>query len=150
MQCNEKIKEECKNAMAFQCERLARWEEIADKCEHLLRGFELLGASIDFYSALRISITGNKDTLIDSFRVFRLNGYNTNDQRPTDKPMSSWEGIWRKKDFPDIFFNFSSNVCKLVKVGEKEETRKVPIYDIQCEGETVASGVEKPDDTIPF
>lgn len=88
----------------------------------------VLRASIDTTS-VDLSIAGDKKVLKQTWNKLRTMGYETSDVPQEDSTgFSCW---WYKEDEPTIWLNFSSTVCKQVKVGTK--TQEVDIYEVQCE-----------------
>lgn len=79
---------------------------------------------------LQVSCAGDKHKLATVIRIFRISGFNSTAARPK-KGDSSWCAWFKSPECTvDIWFNFTSSVCKQVKVGVKTVT--VDVYETQC------------------
>ena len=95
-----------------------------------LEGIELVRVSFDSDS-INLSIAGDQDVLKSIFQALRPLGYVPR-QRPDIKPQPTYQTYF---DHPDkemrIWLNFSSTLCKRVKVGTKMQ--EVDVYETVCE-----------------
>jgi len=95
-----------------------------------LKDIELLRVSFDSDS-IDISVSGDQTVLKSIFSALRPLGYVPR-SRPDTKPMSTYQTYF---DHPDkemrVWLNFSSTLCKRVKVGTKMQ--EVDIYETVCE-----------------
>jgi len=80
------------------------------------------------YDYMGLSFTGDGKKLGDVWGLLRRNGYKT-DARP-QKGDTTFYAFWEHERLAKIFMNFTSSVCRRVKVG----TRMVEqdIYETQC------------------
>lgn len=79
---------------------------------------------------LAVNCTGDKDTLTKIIRVFRTSGFNSDAAKPKQGD-STWNAWFRSSSCTvQIFFMFSSSVCKRVAIG-KHMVEEV-IYETQC------------------
>jgi len=95
-----------------------------------LEHIEILRVNFDSDS-VDISVAGDQEVLKSIFRALRPLGYEPR-SRPTIHPQSTYQTYF---DHPDkdltIWLNFSSTLCKRVKVGTKMQ--EVDIYETVCE-----------------
>lgn len=104
---------------------------------------------------ISVSFAGDGPKLTAVWKLFRQNGYNTND-RPK-KGDTTFYSFWSGPEgLAKLFLNFSSSVCRRVQVGTKMVEQ--PIYETQC-GEmpeieppptTAVATTTEQDDDIPF
>jgi hypothetical protein len=80
-------------------------------------------------SDMTVSVNGNIHQLALAWKALRRVGFKCESSRPKGLA-SSWSGWFRSPSEAQIFLQFSSTVCKRVKVGERTVTE--PVYEIQC------------------
>jgi hypothetical protein len=94
-----------------------------------------------------VVFSGDKELLTKAVRILRVAGFSFD---PSDRPKAgetSWSTYFRHPDCQiNIWFYFTSTVCKQVQVGTK--TVEVPVYEVQC-GETIGQLEISDGDTTP-
>lgn len=112
-------------------ERRAAWAKHRALLLPILRGLEKLGASVSFPNSLDFSLSGDKHTLAAAIRVLRTSGFAT-DQTPPKKGDSAWHAFYRSEACDiEIWFTFSSTVCRRVLVGMQMVEQ--PVYETVCD-----------------
>src|SRR5690606_9295364 len=87
--------------------------------------------SVRMTNSLDIRVAGGKAELANTIRILRKAGYNTFAQRP-HKGETEWAAFWHYPNCKvDIYFHFTSTVCKRVKVGTKTVVQDV--YETVCD-----------------
>jgi hypothetical protein len=108
------------------------------RCKHIIDPtIEALGPlvkDVSFPGSIDLSITGNKDDLRFLFKTLRSRGWNTQ-FRPTAHA-ASYSGFWDHEDSElQIWVNFHSSVCKLVRTGTKLVEQ--PVYEVVCSDDEI-------------
>lgn len=81
-------------------------------------------------TSLNVSFTGNKEQLARAMRILRTSGFDTDEAKPKQGD-TSWSAYFRKAECPlQIWFYFTSSVCRQVKVGTKMVEQA--IYETRC------------------
>lgn len=108
-----------------------RWTACRDLFAPTIAAFQRMG--IEPYmndDYVMVQATGDKTKLEQSFRILRSAGFNFNAARPK-KGDSQWYAFFTHSESETkIFFQFTSSVCKRVKVGTKMVEQD--IYETQC------------------
>jgi hypothetical protein len=119
----------------------------------LFRQLEELDIDVSFDISteyISLGFTGDGRRFATVWGLLRRNGYNTT-LRPV-KGESTFCSFWERADCSKIFMNFSSTVCRRVKVGTKTVVQDV--YEVQCgEPSALEAGkqqIAEHDDDIPF
>lgn len=90
----------------------------------------ILRCNVDV-NCIDIAITGDYAVLKAIFHAFRTLGYEPSD-RPKEEKMSSFSTYFEGPDHECRFWlNFSSTLCKRVKIGTKMVEQ--PVYETVCE-----------------
>lgn len=90
------------------------------------------------FSGFNVYLAGGKDDLTTLFKALAAAGYRTNSTRP-EANSPSWYGYFESEDQTQfkIWVNFSSTVCKRVKIGTWMVEQDV--YEISC-GDSAPTG----------
>lgn len=101
------------------------------------------GGELRFDSGtIYLNATGDQHKLAAIMRILRCSGFTFNSPRP-NKGDTSWNSHFHIDGATiNIFFMFSSSVCKRVKVGTRMQ--EVDVYETQCDD--IASAIEAPID----
>ena len=116
------------------------WENDRDIAMPVLEKLDALGAEpyVMSDSHIAVSLTGDIDTLTSAIRAMRTGGYASASKPERKSP--TFHAFYRHPEAKlEIFFQFSSSVCKRVQVGT--ETKTVPVYEIHC-GESTEFAAE--------
>lgn len=109
------------------------WTEHGHKYDPVIDDLTAAGFDVNLTTtSLDVSVNGGKDLLITGFRILRRHGFEPS-RRPEGKT-SYFSTFFEKEGLKPVWFSFSSTVCQRVQVGT--EYKEVPVYDIQCTGET--------------
>ena len=105
---------------------------IKNKAWYDLLASDLAKAGADMFmeGTIDVRATGSKETLVAIIRVLRKHGWET-DAKPVDNEPSFMAFYGHEDSEFRVWFNFSSTVCRRVKVGT--ELKEVPIYEVVCE-----------------
>lgn len=109
----------------------------------LFRRLEELDIDVAFQADqgwINVQFTGDGDRLGKVWGEFRRNGWSTC-SRP-EKGKTEFYAFWHQDGFADLFMNFTSSVCKRVKIGTK--TVEQDVYEIQCGELPVLESEDKP------
>jgi hypothetical protein len=122
----------------------ARWAAHRDFFAPIVAAFQRIGVDpkMDSANYLSVTMTGDKDKLAAAFRILRGAGFTFTADRPK-KGDSEWYAFFSHTMCPvDIWFSFTSSVCRRVKVGTK--TVQQDIYETVCGdiSEAIAPPVE--------
>jgi hypothetical protein len=116
------------------------WDHDHDVAMPALEKIAALGFEPYVLSTTHIvaNVNGDIDTLTAVIRALRTAGYSSPSKPERKNP--SFTAFYKHPDAKlEIFLQFSSSVCKRVKVGET--TQVVPVYEIQC-GESTEFAAE--------
>lgn len=97
----------------------------------ICNALQVLGAEPYFNGGtIYVSMTGDKAKLTQAFRIFRTADMTFNAERPK-KGDSEWRTAFRhSSQSVYVYFQFTSSVCRRVKVGTK--TVEQDVYETQC------------------
>jgi hypothetical protein len=117
-------------ALAVARDRL-QWNSCRDFFGPVVNALTRIGSEPYLSSGtLYVSMTGDKQKLTQAFRIFRTAGMEFSGDRPK-KGDSSWSAVFKhQSQTVYVFFQFTSSVCRRVKVGTK--TVEQDIYETQC------------------
>jgi hypothetical protein len=111
--------------------KLVRWNACASTLKPIVNALGKLGIEPNLDdNDLNVCFTGDKEKLTQAMRILRTSGFSTSSAKP--KPGDAgWYAYFTKPECPlSIWFNFSSAVCRRVKVGTKLVEQDV--YEVQC------------------
>ena len=112
-------------------QRREKWARFRDRLLPIVRDMQKLEASITFPSSLDISLSGDRHKLSAAVRALRTRGYAYSSAAPV-KGASSWASFFNSDECGvQIWFHFSSTVCRRVKVGTK--TVEQEVYETVCD-----------------
>jgi len=111
---------------------IAKHGEAFDRVIMAMPADALTSASID-YLGPNIYASGNKHDLAGCVRALRVNGFKS-DSAPPGKHDSSWTAFFHNEEGAKVYFNFSSKVCRRVKVGTKMVEQD--LYETVCDEQT--------------
>lgn len=107
-----------KDAVSLQ-ERRLLWRQHKATLAPIVAKALALNGRVAFPNSLDIHLSGDKHALAEMVRVLRTRGFSTANS-PPKKGDNIWSAFFRKDGIPfDIWFSFSSTVCRRVKVGTK-------------------------------
>jgi hypothetical protein len=117
-------------ALEVQKNRL-QWSNCKGFYTPIVNALQLIGAEPYLQGGtIYVSISGDKAKLTQAFKIFRTAGLEFSADRPKQGD-SSWHAFFKHPDQTvDIFFQFSSSVCRRVKTGTKMQ--EVDVYETQC------------------
>lgn len=117
-------------ALAIAKDRL-QWNSCKDFFSPLCNALQQLGAEPYFNGGtIYVSMTGDKDKLTRAFRIFRTADMTFSAERPK-KGDSEWRAAFRHaSQSVYVYFQFTSSVCRRVKVGTK--TVEQDVFETQC------------------
>lgn len=143
-------------ALAIARDRL-QWNSCKDFYAPVCNALQRIGAEPYLASGtIYVSMTGDKQKLIQAFRIFRTAGMEFAGDRPK-RGDSSWCAAFKHaSQSVYVYFQFSSSVCRRVKIGTKMVEQDV--FETQCGDITVDSppvltivpAAPQLDDEIPF
>lgn len=111
-------------------ENTRKWLRSRPKLAPVVNAFEDLATYISVDYQVNIHISGDKDSLIRSFRILRGAGFKT-DSPPPRKGENQWVSTWIAPNCPmSIYFNFTSTICRRVQTGTKMVEQAV--YETVC------------------
>jgi hypothetical protein len=114
-----------------------RWAACRDIFAPVVSAFQRIGIEPTFQGDDYVTVmaTGDKSRLEQAFRILRGAGFTFRADRPK-KGDSQWYAFFAHPDSETkIFFQFTSSVCKRVKVGTKMVEQDV--FETQCGDITV-------------
>ena len=126
--------------LAEQALRLAklrqRWASCREIFAPVISAFQRIGVEPQMRDEyVTVCATGDKSKLENAFRILRGAGFSFSAERPK-KGDSQWYAFFSHPDSETkIFFQFTSSVCKRVKVGTKMVEQDV--FETQCGDITV-------------
>jgi hypothetical protein len=108
-----------------------RWAACRDFYAPLISAFQRLGSEPYLQDDYVVGkLTGDKETLAKAFRILRGAGFTFSADRPKQGD-SEWYTFFTHPDCQTkFFFNFTSSVCRRIKVGTKLVEQDV--YETQC------------------
>ena len=89
-------------------------------------------------SDMTIFVVGGKRELGNVWQILRNAGFSAPPMRPQSNE-SAWGGYFSKDGGARVFVGFSSSVCKRIQVSTETVTIERPVYEIQCDEETVGA-----------
>lgn len=110
---------------------LKLFKETVAKRPGLFRRLEELDIDVGFSpdnSWINVSFTGDGERLGKVWGEFRKSGWNTV-SRP-EKGKTEFYAFWHQDGLADLFMNFTSSVCRRVKVGTK--TVEQDVFETVC------------------
>lgn len=107
-----------------------RWNAIKDFYRPIINALQRLGLEPRLSGEVDVSFAGDAHKLAAVVRILRTSGFSTNSERP--KPGSNtWYAYYEHPDCATkVWLNFTSSVCRRVKVGTKMVEQD--IYEVQC------------------
>jgi hypothetical protein len=108
----------------------------------LFRALEEMDIDLQFNpndDYISLTFTGDGTRLTAVWKELRRNGYKTIDH--PKKGDTTFYAFWRREGYATLFMNFSSSMCRHVRVGTKMV--ETPIYETQC-GELPELDVDTP------
>lgn len=117
-------------ALALAKDRL-QWSTCKDFFGPVVNALQRIGAEPYLSGGtIYVSMTGDKEKLTQAFRIFRTVGMEFTGDRPK-KGDSSWHSSFRHpSQSVSVFFQFTSSVCRRIKVGTK--TVEQDVYETKC------------------
>lgn len=124
----------------------AKWNGCKSTLAPIANALSLLGIEPRFNGDLDVCFTGDKEKFTAAMRILRVAGFTPSNPNRPKKGDTGWHSFFNKPDCTvQILLNFTSSVCKRVKVGTK--TVEQDVYEVQCgdisDGETQAT-IEAP------
>jgi hypothetical protein len=111
------------------------WLAVRYILEPIVTRLEDLGIEPKFFTSLDINFTGDAHKLAAVVRILRVAGFTSNNPDKPKPNQTGWYSWFRKEGVDiEIWLNFSSSVCRRVKVGTKMVEQD--IYETVC-GERV-------------
>ncbi len=109
----------------------AKWNSIRPRFAGIVNALHKLGVEPKMSEyAVDICFSGDKEKLAAVMRILRTSGWKFTANRPKAGD-SSWYAYFTHKDCDtQIWFSFTSSVCRRVQVGTKMQ--EVPIYETIC------------------
>ena len=107
------------------------WEQNRHHYENVIEIIHDWGGDAVLWNcSIDINMTGGKRELTGLFRTLRRAGFKPN-RRPAAND-TSFTTFWGHSDpgVKEVWVNFTSSVCKRVRVGT--EMKEVPVYEVQC------------------
>lgn len=109
----------------------ARWNGCKSTLAPIANALSLLGIEPRFSSDLDVCFTGDKEKFTAAMRILRVAGFTPSNPNRPKKGDTGWNSFFNKPDCTvQIWLNFTSSVCKRVKVGTK--TVEQDVYEVQC------------------
>jgi hypothetical protein len=107
-----------------------KWQSIKDFYRPIINAFQRLGLEPRLSTEVDVSFAGDAARLATVVRILRTSGFETRSERP--KPGSTtWYAYFEHPDCSTkVWLNFTSSVCKRVKVGTKMVEQDV--FEVQC------------------
>lgn len=114
-------------------ERVLQWRTYRHILQPIVDELQPICINVKFPDSLDFHMAGDKASLVRAIRAFRRAGYSSNAAKP--KPGdTSWSAFFRCPACPvSIWFNFSSTVCRKVKVGTQMVEQDV--YETICDSD---------------
>ena len=131
--------------------KTATWEVAKPVFTPVINALEKLGivpTNIDYY--VGFSVAGDAELLTKIIRILRTGGFTTTADRPK-KGENSWYAFFDYEGLTlRLFLNFTSTVCRRVKVGTKMVEQD--IYEVQCGDDLSLPPAGEPSDVeaLPF
>jgi hypothetical protein len=109
----------------------ARWNANRSILRPIVVALQKLKIETTLDSNLNVSISGDAKKLAAVVRIFMISGFKPSNSKPKQGDMS-WHSYFHHPTCAiDIWFYFTSSVCKRVQVGT--EMKEVPVYETQCD-----------------
>lgn len=107
-----------------------KWNAIRDFYRPVINALQRLGLEPRLSNEVDVSFAGDARKLAAVVRILRTSGFDTTAERP--KPGSNtWYAYYEHPDCSTkIWLNFTSSVCRRVKIGTKMVEQDV--YEVQC------------------
>lgn len=142
------IELELENQKLRLAQKIAKWNGAKSILDPLCNALLMVGVEASFDGQINVNFAGDKDQLAKVMRIVRTGGWVfTNTHRPK-KGGTSWTSYaGHPHTTVQMWFYFTSTVCKRVKVGTKMVEQD--IYEVEC-GD-ISDGQETPSlgDAIP-
>jgi hypothetical protein len=131
IEIEQKVLQSIADARADLASKETNWLASKATLIPVLEKLSALGAEpyMLYSDSMMASITGDVHQLTDAIRALRTGGYKA-DIKPERKSSSFCARYAHKTSNVGIYLNFSSSVCRRVKVGTKTET--VDVYEVRC------------------
>ena len=121
-------------------ELVEKWNQVRPQLTPMIEELIKLGIEPNFTSySLDIAFTGDADKLVAALRIIMREGY----KGKADKPKmgdTSWYSWFNAEGKHAIWFNFTSSVCRRVKVGTKMVEQDV--FETRCGDAPVEDNLE--------
>lgn len=111
-------------------ERRETWAMHKAVLAPLVNAMRKLGADVALTNSLDISLVGDAAKLAAAVRVLRLSAYSSHNKRPV-KGDTSWTAFSNRTGSLEIYFSFSSSVCRRVQTGTKMVEQ--PVFETVCD-----------------
>lgn len=112
---------------------LILWGSVRGIFDPIVNALLALGIEATYsYGSLTVSFAGDKQKFYKVFRLLRLAGFTFDAERPK-LGATSWNAFWdhsSRAEGTRVYFNFSSSICRRVKVGTKMVEQDV--YETVC------------------
>lgn len=109
----------------------AKWNASRSYLVPVITALTELGIEPKLEGELNVNVTGDAKRLAQCVRIFMTAGFKSAASKPK-KGDTSWYSYYKHPDcLLDIWFHFTSSVCKRVQVGTKLE--EVPVYETRCD-----------------
>lgn len=89
-----------------------------------------IGAEVSLSGSLDVRLIGDKHVLANAVRILRTAGYGFTTTRP-EKGDTQWSAFFYRQGGMEIWFQFSSSVCRRVQTGTKMVEQ--PIFETVCD-----------------
>lgn len=108
----------------------ARWNGCRSILDPVVNALVRLGIEPSMDSMLNVCFSGDAKKLAAVVRILRTSGWSTSSTKPKKGDTSWFARFIHAETQMTIWFNFTSSVCRRVKVGTRME--EVAIYETQC------------------
>lgn len=148
-----------KEALAL-AERRETWKMHRSVLAPIVNALRKLGADVSFPNSLDVRLVGDAGVLAKAVRILRTSGYSFPSASRPKKGDTTWSQFFTRSECAvNIWFNFSSSICRRVQTGTKMVEQ--PVFETVCDSielppadELAAKVIElqstSVDDDIPF
>jgi hypothetical protein len=120
----------------------AKWNANRSILSPIVNALHKLKIEPTLHSTLDVSVSGDAKRLADVVRIFMVSGFKATSSKPKAGD-TTWHSYFSHPNCSiDIWFYFTSSVCKRVKVGTKMVEQDV--YEVQC-GDIASEALEQTD-----
>lgn len=118
-------------------ERRETWNMHKAVLAPLVNAMRKLGADVSLTNSLNVSLVGDAAALAAAVRVLRGAAYVSHNPRPV-KGDTTWSAFFNRTESLEIYFSFSSSVCRRVQTGFKMVEQ--PVFETVCDSLELPAG----------